>query len=91
MEENTFLVDENALQSKKADCILTCARLCGGEVACKGANFLANEGTCFFLGEGRRGRKVDRFVKRDGSFYVEKVFREFLSLFSAIIKKWNKL
>ena len=83
IEENAFLDDENILQSEKADSVLTCAQMCGREVTCKGANFLANEGTCFFLGEGRQGRKVDKFVKRDGSFYSEKVFREFLSVYSA--------
>ena len=67
-----FLDDENALQSEKADSILTCARMCRRE-----ANFLANKTTHSLFDEGQQARKVERFVKRDGSFYIEKVFLEF--------------
>ena len=73
IEENAFLNNENALLSEKADSILTCA--------CKGANFLANKGTCSLFNEGQQARKMERFVKRNGSFYIEKVYREFSRFF----------
>ena len=85
IEENAFLDDKNALQSEKADSILTCARMCRREAACKEANFLANKGTCSLFGEGQQARKVERFVKRDGSFYIEKVFLEFCRFYRLIL------
>ena len=100
IEENAFLNNENALLSEKADSILTCAQMCRREAACKGANFLANKGTCSLFNEGQQARKMERFVKRNGSFYIEKVNREFsrsfryhfvlqfLFLFSAITNGW---
>ena len=54
-------------QSKKADSILTCAQMCRREAACKGANFLANKTTRSLFVEGQQARKVDGFVKRNGS------------------------
>ena len=74
IEENACLVDENALQSENADSLLTCAQMCRREASCKRANFLANKGTCSLFGEGQQAKKLERFVKRDGSFYVKKVF-----------------
>ena len=81
MEENAFLDDENVLLSEKADSVMSCARMCVREAACKGANFLANKGTCSLFNEGQQARKMERFVKRDGSFYIEKVFLEFCRFF----------
>ena len=80
IEENACLVDENALQSENADSLLACAQMCGREASCKGANFLANKGTCSLFGEGQQAKKLERFVKRDDSFYVKKVFRKFCIL-----------
>ena len=80
IEENACLVDENALQSENADSLLACAQMCWREASCKGANFLANKGTCSLFGEGQQAKKLERFVKRDGSFYVKKVFRKFCIL-----------
>ena len=73
-----FLDDENALQSEKADSILTCARMCRREAACKEANFLANKTTHSLFDEGQQARKMERFVKRDGSFYKERYFWNFV-------------
>ena len=81
MEGNAFLDDENVLLSEKADSVMSCARMCVREAACKGANFLANKGTCSLFNEGQQARKMERFVKRDGSFYIEKVFLEFCRFF----------
>ena len=81
MEENAFLDVENALLSEKADSVMSCARMCIREAACKGANFLANIGTCSLFNEGQQARKMERFVKRNGSFYIEKVYREFSRFF----------
>ena len=81
MEENAFLDDENALLSEKADSVMSCARMCVREAVSKGANFLANKGTCSLFNEGQQARKMERFVKRDGSFYKEKVFLEFCRFF----------
>ena len=80
IEENACLVDENALQSENADSLLTCAQMCRREASCKRATFLANKGTCSLFGEGQQAKKLERFVKRDGSFYVKKVFRKFCIL-----------
>ena len=80
IEENACLVDENALQSENADSLLACAQMCRREASCKGANFLANKGTCSLFGEGQQAKKLERFVKRDDSFYVKKVFRKFCIL-----------
>ena len=54
-------------QSKKADSILTSAQMCRREAACKGANFLASKTTRSLFVEGQQARKVDGFVKRNGS------------------------
>ena len=62
---------------KKADSILTCARMCRREAACKEANFSANKTTRSLFDKGQQARKVERFVKRDGSFYMEKLSLEF--------------
>ena len=80
IEENACLVDENALQSENADSLLACAQMCRREASCKGANFLASKSTCSLFGEGQQAKKLERFVKRDGSFYVKKVFRKFCIL-----------
>ena len=80
IEENACLVDENALQNENADSLLACAQMCRREASCKGATFLANKGTCSLFGEGKQAKKLERFVKRDGSFYVKKVFRKFCIL-----------
>ena len=80
IEENACLVDGNALQSENADSLLTCAQMCRREASCKRATFLANKGTCSLFGEGQQAKKLERFVKRDGSFYVKKVFRKFCIL-----------
>ena len=79
-----FLDDENAFQSEKTDSILTCARMCRREAACKEANFLANKTTHSLFDEGQQARKVEIFVKRDGSFYIEKVFLEFCIFYRLI-------
>ena len=81
IEENAFLSDENTLHNEKADSLMACARICARKAACKSANFLRNEGTCSLLGKERRTSMVEKFVKRDGSFYVEKVFWGFLQIF----------
>ena len=56
--------------------------MCRREAACKEANFLANK-TRFLTKENRQGQ-VERFVKRDGSFYIEKVFLEFCRFYRSI-------
>ena len=76
-----FLMMKMLFKVKKADSILTCARMCRREAACKEANLLANNGTCSLFGEGQQSRKVDKFVERNGSFYIKKVYREFWRFF----------
>ena len=63
----TLVLLMKMFQSKKADSILTCAQMCRREAACKGANFLANKTTRSLFVEGQQARKVDGFVKRNGS------------------------
>ena len=41
--------------------------MCRREAACKGANFLASKTTRSLFVEGQQARKVDGFVKRNGS------------------------
>ena len=68
-------------QSEKADSILTCAQMCRREAACKRANFLANKTTRSLFVEGQQARKVEKFIKWDGSFYIEKVSLEFCKFY----------
>ena len=79
-----FLMMKMLFKVKKADSILTCARMCRREAACKEANFLANKTTHSLFDEGQQARKVEIFVKRDGSFYIEKVFLEFCRFYRLI-------
>ena len=51
--------------------------MCRREAACKEANFLANKTTHSLFDEGQQARKVERFVKRDGSFYIEERNRNY--------------
>ena len=76
-----FLMMKMLFKVKKADSILTCARMCSREAACKEASFLVNKGTRSLFDEGQQARKLKRFIKRDGSFYIEKVLLEFCRFF----------
>ena len=55
--------------------------MCRRVAACKEASFLANKGTRSLFDEGQQARKLKRFIKRDGSFYIEKAFLEFCRFF----------
>ena len=76
-----FLMMKMLFKVKKAESILTCARMCRREAACTEASFLANKGTRSLFDEGQQARKLKRFIKRDGSFYIEKAFLEFCRFF----------
>ena len=67
-----FLDDENALQSEKADSILTCARMCRREAACKEANFLANKTTHSLFDEGQQARTGGKICKTEWFFLYRK-------------------
>ena len=72
VEEDYFLYNDNTLWNEKADSLLVCSQMCARQAACKNANFLANEGTCSLLGEGKTSL-AETLLERDGSFYLEKV------------------
>ena len=76
-----FLMMKMLFKVKKADSILTFAQICRREAACKEASFLANKGTRSLFDEGQKARKLKRFIKWDGSFYIEKVLLEFCRFF----------
>ena len=61
-------------------CYELCSNVCKRSCLQR-SKFLANKGTCSLFNEGQQARKMERFVKRDGSFYIEKVFLEFCRFF----------
>lgn len=72
-ENNFYSDDENILWSGEADSLLSCSVMCARQASCKSANFLENQGLCCLLGE-RQTSQAEKFLKREGSFYLEKVF-----------------
>ena len=56
-----FLMMKMLFKVKKADSILTCARMCRREATCKEASFLANKGTRSLFDEGQQARKFSSF------------------------------
>ena len=72
IEEQSFLFGENTISNEKADSLLTCSQLCARRAVCKSANFIASERTCSLLSE-EQTNKPKSLLKRDGSFYLEKV------------------
>jgi len=72
IEENSLLFGENTISNEKADSLLTCSQICARRAACKSANFIASQRTCSLLSE-EQINKLKNLLKRDGSFYLEKV------------------
>ena len=89
VEENVFLSDENIIWSGKTDSLLACSQTCARQAACKSANFIEKQGSCSLLREGKSSL-TEKLLKRDGSFYVEKVytfccFKGFLNIIFNVI------
>ena len=77
IKENTFFSyrEENLFWSGKTDSLLSCSVLCARQASCRSANFLENPGLCYLLGgEMQTSSATERLLKRDGSFYLTKIF-----------------
>ena len=74
IEENSFLLNENSIWIGKADSLLSCSQMCARKATCTSANFIASEETCSLLGK-KQTKQAKKLLKRDGSFYLEKVCR----------------
>ena len=72
IEENSFLLNENNIWIGKVDSLLSCSQMCARKAACTSANFIASEETCSLFGK-RQKKQEEKLLKRDGSFYLEKV------------------
>ena len=72
VEENVFLSDENIIWSGKTGSLLACSQTCARQAACKSANFIEKQGSCSLFREGKSSL-AEKLLKRDGSFYLEKV------------------
>ena len=72
IQEKSILIGENTISNEKADSLLTCSQLCARRAVCKSANFIASQRTCSLLSEDKT-KKPKNLLKRDGSFYLEKV------------------
>ncbi len=83
IEENTFLFHENTIWNGKADSLVSCSQMCARQDACKSANFIASQGTCTLLSDGQT-KQAEKLLKRDGSFYLEKVCYHTISILSEL-------
>jgi len=72
IEEKCFLFGESTISNEETDSLLTCSKICARRAACKSANFIASQRTCSLLSEEQTNQPKN-LLKRDGSFYLEKV------------------
>ncbi len=72
IEENYFYSDEDNIWSGKVDSLLRCSQMCAREDACKSAIFFSKRGKCSLHGETRQTHP-EKFFRKEGFFYVEKV------------------
>ena len=72
IEEKSIVFFESTILNEKADSLLSCSQMCARGAACKSANFIASQRTCSLLGEEQTNQPKN-ILKRDGSFYLEKV------------------
>ena len=79
IEENAFLFHVNSKWNGKADSLLSCSRMCARRADCKSANFIESQGACSLLSE-EQTKQAERLLKREGSFFLEKVWYQYLSL-----------
>ena len=73
IDEKSFLFLESTISNEKADSLLSCSQLCARRAACKSANFISSQRACSLLGEEQTDQPKN-LLKRDGSFYLEKVW-----------------
>lgn len=72
IEENSFPYDEVHIWNGKVDSLLRCSQMCAREDVCKSAIFISKGGECSLYRETRQ-MHPDRLLKKEGSFYLEKV------------------
>ncbi|XP_078371862.1 lactadherin-like [Oculina patagonica] len=72
VEENSFFLDEYDIWNGRVGSLLTCSQLCARQAVCSSANFVSKDGRCSLHRETRK-MHLDRLLKQQGSFYVEKV------------------
>lgn len=72
IEEKSFLFGGSPISNEKADTLLSCSQTCARRASCKSANFISSQRTCSLLSEEQTNHPRN-LLKRDGSFYLEKV------------------
>ena len=72
IEEKSFVIFESTILNEKADSLLSCSQMCARRAACKSTNFIPSQRTCSLLSEEQTNQSKN-LLKRDGSFYLEKV------------------
>ena len=72
IKENAVLFDENVISIEKVASLLQCSQLCAKREICKSASLMADEEKCLMHKETRTGHP-EMLLKRQGSFYLEKV------------------
>ena len=70
--EKSFLFGGSTISNEKADSLLSCSQICARRAFCKSANFISSQRTCSLLSEEQTNHPRN-LLKRDGSFYLEKV------------------
>ena len=72
IEEKSFLFWKSSILKEKADSLMSCSQMCARRAGCKSANFIASQKTCSLLNEEQTNQPKN-LLKRDDSFYLEKV------------------
>ena len=73
IKEKSFLFCERTISNEEAaDSLLSCSQMCASRASCKSANFIASQRTCSLL-SAEQTHQPKKLLKRDGSFYLEKV------------------
>ena len=72
IKENAVLFDENVISIEKVASLLQCSQLCAKREICESASLMADEEKCL-MHKGTRTGHHEMLLKRQGSFYLEKV------------------
>lgn len=72
IEEKSLLLSEDAIWNGEVNSLLSCSHMCARQALCKSAGYITEGGTCSLHRETKK-MYPDRFLQRQGSFYVEKV------------------
>lgn len=84
IEENHFLLDGNPIWDEKVDSLMSCSQTCARRADCRSANYIQSNGACSLLGN-RQTQHAKKLLRRQGSFYLEKVCYQY------VIGIWNHI